>query len=80
MASNKSDSTGNEPFVLISRPSPGVALMTLNRPKALNAMTAMDALEMAEKVAELNKDESVKCVVLTGSGRGFCAGANVSTH
>ena len=75
---NKSGSEAEQPFVVVTRPSQGVALVTMNRPKTLNAMTAMDALEMHDKVVELNKDETVRCVVLTGSGRGFCAGADVS--
>jgi len=72
-------SSNNEegPFVVRSDPLPGVCVLTLNRPAALNAMTPKDSLELCLAVKAVQKDESVKCVVLTGSGRGFCAGANV---
>ncbi|MBI1885970.1 MAG: enoyl-CoA hydratase [Chloroflexi bacterium] len=56
----------------------GVATVTLNRPEKLNAMNAelMDALlATLERVAE---DGEVRCVVLTGAGRGFCSGGDVS--
>ncbi|MCK9518486.1 MAG: enoyl-CoA hydratase [Dehalococcoidia bacterium] len=54
-----------------------VAILTLNRPEALNAMTG----ELLTRVAELGEkaatDESVRCVVITGAGRAFCAGGDV---
>ena len=70
-------STENEPSVLVTRPLAGVAVLTLNRPKQLNAISARNAFEVYERVVELQKDESIRCVVLTGSGRGFCSGADV---
>lgn len=77
MSKNPKTEAEAEPFVLVTRPVPGVAVLTLNRPKILNALTALSALEIRERVLELNKDETVRCVMLTGSGRGFCSGANV---
>jgi 2-(1,2-epoxy-1,2-dihydrophenyl)acetyl-CoA isomerase len=55
----------------------GVLTLTLNRPEARNAMSGsmMQALVAQLAVAEL--DPSVKCVVLTGAGKGFCAGGDV---
>ena len=67
-----------EPIVIITSPSQGVRLVTLNRPKSLNALTATDAFELEKEVVKIQKDDSVRCVVLTGGGRGFCAGADVS--
>lgn len=56
----------------------GVALVTLNRPEKLNTMTA-DLLEQAHKVfSALAEDPAVKVVILTGAGRGFCAGGDLS--
>ncbi|MBT2587155.1 enoyl-CoA hydratase/isomerase family protein [Arthrobacter sp. ISL-95] len=54
-----------------------VLWLTLNRPKALNAITAtmLDALVAA--VEEGDRDPEVRAMVLTGSGRGFCAGADL---
>jgi enoyl-CoA hydratase len=55
-----------------------VAVLTLNRPKALNALSdvLMDALDAA--LTEIEADEAVRCVVLRGAGRAFAAGADVS--
>lgn len=55
----------------------GVATVTLNRPDRLNALDgeAIDAFH--DELAALAADESVRAVVLTGAGRGFCAGGDV---
>ena len=66
------------PYFLETRPLPGVVVLTLNRPKLLNAISTFFSYELYKKALELQKDESVRCVVLTGTGRGFCAGADVS--
>lgn len=66
-----------EPFVLVTKPAPGVCLMTFNRPKTLNALSAVNAYEVYQKVLEVQKDDSIRAVVITGSGRGFSAGADV---
>lgn len=55
----------------------GVALVTLNRPEKLNAMTAQMGAEMSDAMAEADEDDAVRAVVLTGAGRGFCAGADL---
>jgi enoyl-CoA hydratase/carnithine racemase len=55
----------------------GVALVTLNRPDKLNAMTAQMGAEMADAMAEADGDDDVRAVVVTGAGRGFCAGADL---
>ena len=56
----------------------GILWITLNRPQRLNALS-MDLFADLEHVfREVRKDRSVRCVVLTGAGRGFCAGADFS--
>ncbi|MBM4202812.1 MAG: crotonase [Gammaproteobacteria bacterium] len=55
----------------------GIALVTLNRPEKLNAMTALMGAEMADAMAEADGDDNVRCVVVTGAGRAFCAGADL---
>ncbi|NJN51124.1 MAG: crotonase [Gammaproteobacteria bacterium] len=55
----------------------GVALVTLNRPEKLNAMTAQMGAEMGDAMAQADADDGVRAVVITGAGRGFCAGADL---
>ena len=55
----------------------GAAWITLNRPDALNAIDAHMLEEVPEAVAKAGQDENVRCVVLTGQGRAFCAGADL---
>lgn len=58
------------------RPS-GVALITLNRPDSLNAMGGDLMPLLAQYLVDASKDPEVRCVVLTGAGRAFCAGGDV---
>jgi enoyl-CoA hydratase/carnithine racemase len=55
-----------------------VATITLNRPDKLNAWTAIMEREVGVAMTEAEKDENVRVIVLTGAGRGFCAGADMS--
>ncbi len=55
----------------------GVALCTLNRPESLNAINRATHHELEELFAQLQRDDDVKAVVLTGAGRAFCAGGDV---
>ena len=54
--------------------SDGVATLTLNRPDKLNALNPAMFVELRGHVDAIADDESVRCVVLTGAGRAFCAG------
>ena len=56
----------------------GVAVVFLNRPAALNAFTAAMALGLKRAVADAVADTAVKVIVITGAGRGFCAGADMN--
>jgi 2-(1,2-epoxy-1,2-dihydrophenyl)acetyl-CoA isomerase len=55
-----------------------VVLLTLNRPEKLNAWTPRMSLELSEAIRAADSDPSVGAVVVSGAGRGFCAGADVS--
>jgi enoyl-CoA hydratase/carnithine racemase len=56
----------------------GVATVTLNRPDKLNAWTATMEKDVRSSLEEAARDEGVRVIVLTGAGRGFCAGADMS--
>ena len=57
----------------------GILTLTLNRPDALNAFTVTMANELEDAFTRVNTDDSVGAVVVTGSGRAFCAGMDLST-
>jgi len=54
-----------------------VAVITLNRPDRLNAISKAMLNELSAKIVEANKDPDIRCIVLTGSGKGFCAGLDL---
>ena len=56
----------------------GVGTLTLNRPEKLNAFAGTMRQELADALEELERHEEVRVIVITGAGRGFCAGADVS--
>ena len=65
------------PAVLV-QVTAGVATVTLNRPERLNALRGRDLALLSQTYAELDADDDVKVVVLTGAGRAFCSGADLS--
>jgi 2-(1,2-epoxy-1,2-dihydrophenyl)acetyl-CoA isomerase len=56
----------------------GILWVTLNRPEKLNALSMQLFDELRQVFADARRDRSVRCVVITGAGRGFCAGADFS--
>jgi enoyl-CoA hydratase len=64
--------------VLVDRPRPNVALVTLNRPDTLNSETVELVQELSATFDTLADDASVRVVILTGAGRGFCSGHDMA--
>ncbi len=64
--------------VLIDRPAPGIAQVTLNLPERMNSMSFAVMVPLREALRALGDDNEVRAVVLTGAGRGFCSGADQS--
>ena len=56
----------------------GVAILTLNRPEKLNAFNTQMMLDMIAAFDATDADDAVRAVIVTGAGRGFCAGADLS--
>ena len=56
----------------------GIGVITLNRPKQLNAVTDDLLVEMTNLINEVTVDDAVRAVIITGSGRAFCSGADVT--
>ena len=55
-----------------------ILTVTLNRPDKLNAYTATMGLELEDVFVSANDDDTVRVIIVTGAGRGFCAGADIS--
>ncbi|KMO78011.1 enoyl-CoA hydratase [Mycolicibacterium chlorophenolicum] len=68
--------SAREQFVLVDRPRPHVALVTLNRPERMNSMAFDVMLPLRDALRALTHDNDVRAVVLTGAGRGFSSGAD----
>jgi len=63
--------------LLIDQPSRHVRQLTLNRPEHLNAMTAELCEELHVQLRAIASDRACRAVILTGAGRGFCAGLDL---
>ena len=55
-----------------------IATITINRPQVMNACTIRTYGEIAEALQDAERDDAIRAVVLTGAGRGFCAGADLA--
>jgi enoyl-CoA hydratase len=64
------------PLVIVDRPQPHVAVITLNRPERMNSMAFDVMVPLKSALDEITHDNAVRAVVLTGAGRGFSSGAD----
>ena len=61
----------------VERVEDGIAVATLNRPERMNALTFAGFAELRALAEEIGADESIRALVITGAGRGFCAGLDL---
>ncbi|HAC79992.1 MAG: enoyl-CoA hydratase-related protein [Candidatus Binatia bacterium] len=67
-------------YVTIEKPIDHVSLITLNRPERMNAMSFDTVGPLYEAFASVAADNDTHCVILTGAGKGFCAGLDLEDH
>lgn len=63
-------------YLLVDQRKTGVAVVTMNRPEILNAVNWDMHDELEQVFVDLDRDKSVRAIVLTGAGRGFCSGGD----
>lgn len=64
--------------ILIDAPAPQVSRITLNRPDAMNAYTTKLCEEVTQAIEAYLRDDTQRVLILTGAGRGFCSGGDIS--
>jgi enoyl-CoA hydratase len=62
----------------LTRPRPDVAVITLNRPDKLNALNFQLVEELHQTLEDIGSDDGCRVVALTGAGRGFCSGLDLT--
>jgi 2-(1,2-epoxy-1,2-dihydrophenyl)acetyl-CoA isomerase len=67
----------SEDQTILYEQSDGVATITLNRPRAYNAFTVAMHAELMTALKRAERDEAVRCIVLTGAGKAFCSGQDL---
>jgi len=70
-------STSETPL-LVTEPAPGIRLLTLNRPRARNALSNPLLGAIASAIGEARDDDAIRCVILTGSEGTFASGADIN--
>jgi enoyl-CoA hydratase len=73
----RAQSTASYENILVSSPRPGVGLVTLNRPKALNALSSALFVELNDALKNYEEDHAIGAIVITGSDKAFAAGADI---
>ncbi|PNX93542.1 3-hydroxybutyryl-CoA dehydratase-like protein [Trifolium pratense] len=73
------DRLSSEKLILVNREPNGIAVVTINRPDSLNSLTRAMNVDLAQAFKSLDRDESVRVIILTGSGRSFCSGVDLTS-
>lgn len=73
------EASESEPLVVVTRPRPEVAVVTMNRPDRLNALSFAMVDALHDALDEIQADNACRVVILTGAGRGFCSGLDLSS-
>jgi enoyl-CoA hydratase len=68
--------SGDRDFIRIERPRPHTAVIVMDRPERMNSMAFEQVIPLHAAIEELAHDNDTWCIVLTGTGRGFCSGAD----
>jgi enoyl-CoA hydratase len=66
-----------DPVLTVERSEAGLAVLTLNRPEAMNALSRQLRQELADAIDSLEADPQVRVLIITGAGRAFCAGLDL---
>lgn len=72
------DPSSPEDLILVERDPSGVAFVTINRPKSLNSLTRPMMVALAGAFRRLDDDPAVGAIVLSGRGRSFCSGVDLT--
>ncbi|KAL7104789.1 hypothetical protein ACP275_07G004500 [Erythranthe tilingii] len=67
-----------ENLIFVHREPNGVAFVIINRPKSLNSLTRSMMVDLAKAIKSLASDDSVRVIILSGSGRAFCSGVDLT--
>ncbi|WP_223479730.1 enoyl-CoA hydratase-related protein [Oricola indica] len=73
-----SGTQAQDDLITASRPAPGIVQLNLNRPDKLNALSKALLAQLLDHLHKASADDGIGCVVITGNGRAFAAGADIS--
>ncbi|KAM7463155.1 hypothetical protein LguiA_031276 [Lonicera macranthoides] len=73
------ESSSPDKLIQVRRDPDGIAYVTINRPKLLNSLTRPMMVDLARAFKSLDADDSVRAVILSGSGRAFCSGVDLTS-
>ncbi|KAB1213829.1 3-hydroxybutyryl-CoA dehydratase [Morella rubra] len=72
------DQSSLEKLILVNRELGGIAFVMINRPKSLNSLTRSMMVDLAQAFKSLDRDDSIRVIILSGSGRAFCSGVDLT--